>query len=77
MSWQLLQARRESAASRTLTDADARKVAIGALVGNATEWYDFFLFNTAAALVFNVQYFVSGIRSSRSRRRSPRSPSAS
>jgi MFS family permease len=37
----------------------ARKVAIAAFVGTAMEWYDFFLFTTAAALVFNVQYFVS------------------
>ncbi|WGW11110.1 MFS transporter [Saxibacter everestensis] len=40
--------------------ATAKKVAIAALVGTALEWYDFFLFTTAAALVFNVQYFVSG-----------------
>jgi len=37
----------------------ARKVAIAAFVGTAMEWYDFFLFTTAAALVFNAQYFVS------------------
>lgn len=36
-----------------------RKVAVAALVGTALEWYDFFLFTTAAALVFNVQYFIS------------------
>src|SRR6478735_7931198 len=37
----------------------AKKVALAALVGTALEWYDFFLFTTAAALVFNAQYFVS------------------
>lgn len=40
-----------------LTEKEANKVAIGALVGTAMEWYDFFLFTAAAALVFNVQYF--------------------
>lgn len=40
--------------------ADATKIALGALVGNALEWYDFFLFTTAAALVFDKQYFASG-----------------
>lgn len=39
--------------------AEARKVAFGAFVGTALEWYDFFLFSAAAALVFNVQYFTS------------------
>ena len=37
----------------------SRRVAFAAFVGTAMEWYDFFLFTTAAALVFNVQYFVS------------------
>lgn len=49
----------ESRTSQRIPESEARKVAFGALVGNAMEWYDFFLFNTAAALVFNVQYFVS------------------
>ncbi|WP_072686925.1 MFS transporter [Rhodococcus marinonascens] len=37
----------------------SRRVAFAAFVGTAMEWYDFFLFTTAAALVFNVQYFSS------------------
>ncbi|WP_425547657.1 MFS transporter [Brevibacterium daeguense] len=49
----------EANTTRRLTDAEARKVTIGALVGTAMEWYDFFLFSAAAALVFNVQYFTS------------------
>ncbi|MEB4614952.1 MFS transporter [Leucobacter sp. M11] len=52
-------AERETATVNVITPREARKAAIGALVGNVLEWYDFFLFNTAAALVFNVQYFVS------------------
>ena len=47
----------EAGAARTLTDKEAMKVSIGALIGTAMEWYDFFLFSAAAALVFNVQYF--------------------
>ena len=40
-------------------ETTARKAATAALVGTAMEWYDFFLFTTAAAIVFNVQYFHS------------------
>jgi MFS transporter, MHS family, shikimate and dehydroshikimate transport protein len=30
-----------------------RQVAIASLVGTALEWYDYFLYGTAAALIFN------------------------
>ena len=33
------------------------KVAFASLIGTAIEWYDFFMYNTAAALVFNKLYF--------------------
>lgn len=46
-------------ATQELSIKDANKVALGALIGTALEWYDFFLFSAAAALVFNVQYFAS------------------
>jgi MFS family permease len=36
-----------------------QRVALGALVGTALEWYDFFLFTTASALVFNTQFFAT------------------
>lgn len=49
----------EFSATQELSIKDANKVAIGALLGTALEWYDFFLFSAAAALVFNVQYFTS------------------
>lgn len=49
----------EAGTARRLTEAEARKVTIGALVGTAMEWYDFFLFSAAAALVFNIQYFAN------------------
>lgn len=47
----------EYGATKQLTAKEANKVAIGALIGTAMEWYDFFLFSAAAAIVFNVQYF--------------------
>src|SRR5208282_5145529 len=33
------------------------KVAIASLIGTAIEWYDFFLYGTAAALIFNKLFF--------------------
>ena len=33
------------------------KVAFASLIGTAIEWYDFFLYGTAAALVFNKLFF--------------------
>jgi MFS family permease len=49
----------EAGATRKITDKEAMKVSMGALIGTAMEWYDFFLFSAAAALVFNVQYFAN------------------
>lgn len=46
-------------ATQELSVKDANKVAVGALIGTALEWYNFFLFSAAAALIFNVQYFTS------------------
>src|SRR6058998_3776865 len=34
-----------------------RLVAVASLIGTTIEWYDFFLYGTAAALVFNRLYF--------------------
>ncbi|MGH3359079.1 MAG: MFS transporter [Nocardioidaceae bacterium] len=36
-----------------------RRVVLASMVGNALEWYDFFLYGTAAALVFNDLFFPS------------------
>src|ERR1700757_2912819 len=45
----------------SLTDADhsreLRKAVIAATVGTTIEWYDFFLYGTAAGLVFGKLYF--------------------
>ncbi len=37
--------------------ANMRKVALTALAGTSIEWYDFFLYATAAALVFPAAFF--------------------
>ena len=42
-----------------MRDKDVRKIAMSAFVGTALEWYDFFLFGTASALVFNHLYFAT------------------
>jgi MHS family shikimate/dehydroshikimate transporter-like MFS transporter len=36
---------------------EPRRVVFGSLVGTALEWYDLFIYSTAAALVFNVLFF--------------------
>ena len=47
--------------STTLTHNPSRpshvKVATASLIGTAIEWYDFFLYGTAAALIFNKLFF--------------------
>ena len=37
--------------------SEAVRVALASLIGTAIEWYDFFLYGTAAALVFNKLFF--------------------
>lgn len=49
----------EEAAVPTVSGADAGKIARAAFVGTALEWYDYFLFGTAAAIVFNRLFFTS------------------
>jgi hypothetical protein len=39
------------------TPTDIRRVIIASFVGTTIEWYDFFLYGTAAALVFNRLFF--------------------
>ncbi|MGB3482441.1 MAG: MFS transporter [Mycobacterium sp.] len=42
---------------RSTAKVSPRKVAVASFVGTAIEWYDFFIFGTAAALVFGTQFF--------------------
>jgi MFS family permease len=39
------------------TPADARRVAFASAIGTTIEWYDFFIYGTAAATVFGPQFF--------------------
>jgi len=39
------------------TSASPRKVIVASLIGTSLEWYDFFLYGTASALVFNTLFF--------------------
>ncbi|WP_461188524.1 MFS transporter [Arthrobacter sp. Z4-13] len=49
----------EEAAVPAVSGADAGMIARAAFVGTALEWYDYFLFGTAAAIVFNRLFFTS------------------
>ncbi|MFT4468489.1 MFS transporter [Arthrobacter sulfonylureivorans] len=40
--------------------SSAKKVAIASFIGTSIEWYDFFLYGTASALVFGQLFFPSG-----------------
>jgi len=49
-----------SAAAHDRTPArggDLRRIVSASLVGTSLEWYDFFLYGTAAALIFNKLFF--------------------
>lgn len=43
-----------------VTDKEAKRIAFAAFVGTALEWYDYFLYGTAASIVFNKLYFSTG-----------------
>ncbi|KPI12859.1 major facilitator superfamily MFS_1 [Actinobacteria bacterium OV450] len=47
------------AASRT-SPSGIRRIVAASLIGTTVEWYDFFLYGTAAALVFNKLFFPTG-----------------
>jgi len=46
-----------SGMSESQRNAEATKVAYASLVGSTIEWYDFFLYGTASALVFRELFF--------------------
>jgi metabolite-proton symporter len=45
------------AAARVVDPAESRRVALASAVGTTIEWYDFFIYGTAAAVVFGPQFF--------------------
>ncbi|MFC5752803.1 MFS transporter [Actinomadura rugatobispora] len=51
----------EAGRARALDEAErggqVRKAALASVVGTSIEWYDFFLYNTAAAIVFKDVFF--------------------
>jgi len=48
-----------AAKPKLLSDAEIRKVAFASAIGTTIEWYDFFLYNTFSALIFNKLFFPS------------------
>jgi metabolite-proton symporter len=46
-----------SSATRVPTPAERRRVAAASLIGTTIEWYDYFIFGSAAALVFGPLFF--------------------
>jgi len=42
------------------TPEELRRAVVGSVVGTALEWYDFFIYGTAAALVFGKLFFAEG-----------------
>ena len=45
--------------SPTAVPSSVRRVIVASLIGTSLEWYDFFIYGTAAALVFNKLFFPS------------------
>ncbi|MBG0831157.1 MHS family MFS transporter [Planomonospora sp. ID67723] len=43
--------------ANAMASSQARRVIVAGLIGTSLEWYDFFLYGTAAALVFNKLFF--------------------
>ncbi|PYV91877.1 MAG: MFS transporter, partial [Acidobacteria bacterium] len=48
---------RREGAQETAGTGSIRHVILASFIGTAIEWYDFFLYGTAAALVFNRLFF--------------------
>jgi metabolite-proton symporter len=57
MSDSISVAERDHAFAPPIRIRDKRRVLTSAFVGTTIEWYDFYLYGTAAALIFNVQFF--------------------
>lgn len=60
------------AGQQPVRGAQIRKVAAASFIGTTIEWYDFFVYGTAAALVFGVLFFPEfSPTAGRSRRSAP------
>jgi MHS family shikimate/dehydroshikimate transporter-like MFS transporter len=59
-STQVLSSADGPAVSRGIDQKALRRVVMASVAGNALEWYDFFLYSTAAALVFGELFFPKG-----------------
>jgi metabolite-proton symporter len=51
--------RTDPAVAAATAERSPRKVIVASLIGTSLEWYDFFLYSTAAAVVFNRLFFPS------------------
>lgn len=51
----------ETAAVPAPSPRQMKRIVAASLTGNALEWYDFFLYTTAAALVLNTVFFPAGV----------------
>ncbi|WP_322047918.1 MFS transporter [Paraburkholderia sp. J67] len=49
-----------SASAAHVDDKSLKRIVLASVAGNALEWYDFFLYSTAAALVFGELFFPKG-----------------
>ena len=49
----------QSSGESSLQPSSVRKVIVASVIGTSLEWYDFFIYGTAAALVFNKLFFPS------------------
>jgi hypothetical protein len=52
-----------SQATSRLPDTALRRIVLSSIIGTAVEWYDFAIFATATALVFNKLFFPTGVAS--------------
>lgn len=59
------------------TPRETRRVALATLIGTSIEWFDFFVYGAAAALVFGELFFPTANRSPAPCSRCPRSASGS
>jgi MFS transporter, MHS family, shikimate and dehydroshikimate transport protein len=55
----MTQRERDGGAGETIDTRETVRVAIAGMIGSTVEWYDFYIYGTAAALVFGHKFFPS------------------